>query len=230
VLIDLWGHGLSDAVLAPHEPSLFHGLIDALLDKLEWPSTHLVGFSFGGALTAGYVTTRPSKVSSFTLVAPAGLIPYSSLTDDEKATLKSDDEEVAQTWTVSWLEGGDLIVPEDWKEKVANGEVVAAAVKKWQMAEHPGHTATVRAVVRDGGVFDVDSQSNFKAAAGSAIPYYGIVGEFDPVCCEDGLKRVGFKHVSVVQGAGHEVVRARASEVAALITDFWGKQYWLDRA
>lgn len=58
VLLDLWGHGLSDTPVLPHEPGLFHRLIDALLDQLEWPAAHLVGFSFGGVLTVGYSTLR----------------------------------------------------------------------------------------------------------------------------------------------------------------------------
>ncbi|KAK0387363.1 hypothetical protein NLU13_5676 [Sarocladium strictum] len=229
VLVDLWGHGLSDAVREPHEPGLFHSLIDSLLDELKWPSVHLIGFSFGGALAVGYTLARTSRVSTLTLVAPAGLIPYASLSEDDRAKKDGDDEDAGQRWSARWLDGGDLVVPEDWKEKVAKGEIVAPAVKKWQMVEHRGHPATVRAVVRDGGIFDVDSQANFKAVVNAGVPYYGIVGELDGVCSDDDLKKVGFEHFSVVQGVGHEVVRARADEVAALITDFWGKQHWLDR-
>lgn len=74
VLMDLWGHGLSDTPVVAHEAGLFHGLIDALLDHLQWPSAHLVGFSFGGSLTVGYAASRAERVQSYALVAPAGLI------------------------------------------------------------------------------------------------------------------------------------------------------------
>ena len=48
VLVDLWGHGLSETPIVPHTTSLFLKLLDDLLDHLAWPFAHLVGFSFGG--------------------------------------------------------------------------------------------------------------------------------------------------------------------------------------
>lgn len=219
VLVDLWGHGLSDTPVLPHEPTLFHGLIDALLHKLGWASAHLVGFSFGGALTVGYTVSRSSRVKSFTLVAPAGLIPSSSLNPEDKAQLYGADEAIGQKWVLKWLEGGELVVPQDWKESVAKGKVVAEATKEWQIREHPGHMASVLAVVRDGGVFDRDAQ--FAEAVRTEIPSYVILGELDGVCSEEALKKAGFKQTSVVQGAGHGVVRERIPEVASLIGDFW---------
>ena len=70
VLLDLYGHGLSDTPIRAHGPELFFELIDTLLDTLQWPTAHFIGFSFGGALTAGYTATRPSRVKSMALVAP----------------------------------------------------------------------------------------------------------------------------------------------------------------
>lgn len=220
VLFDLWGHGLSDTTFHPHEPSLFHALIDALLDKLGWASAHLVGYSFGGALTVGYSVSRSSRVQSFTLIAPAGLIPSSILSAEEKARLNGD-EAVAQKSVLNWLEGGELVIPQDWTERVAKGEVVAEAVKEWQIREHPGHMATVLAVIRDGGVFDKDDL--FSEAVKSGIPSYVIVGELDGFSTEEAVKKVGFNQISIVQGAGHSVVREQVPEVASLISDFWRK-------
>jgi pimeloyl-ACP methyl ester carboxylesterase len=143
------------------------------------------------------------------------------LNTEDKAQLNSDDEVVAQKWVLDWLEGGELVVPEDWKERVAKGEVVAGATKEWQIREHPGHMATVLAVVRDGGVFDRDAQ--FAEAVQTEIPSYAVLGELDGVVNEKALEKVGFKQVSVVQGAGHGVVRERVPEVTSLIGDFWRK-------
>lgn len=225
VLVDLWGHGLSDTPVVPHDSSLFHQLLDALLNHLEWPSAHLVGYSFGGALTIGYVGSRSSRVQSFTLVAPAGLIRASNFTTEEHGHLRGDDEAAARKWVLEYLEGGRLVVPVDWKERVKRGEVVAEAVKEWQMREHPGHTASVVAVFRDGGVMDSDAE--FARAARTGIPSLVVLGGLDNLCSEQQLTELGFANVAIVPQAGHGVVRESVPEVTALISDFWLK---LDKA
>ncbi|KAF2801069.1 alpha/beta-hydrolase [Melanomma pulvis-pyrius CBS 109.77] len=222
VLVDLWGHGLSDTPIAPHEPSLFHQLFDALLDQLAWPSAHLVGFSFGGALTVGYVASRSSRVQSFTLVAPAGLIRSSNFTAEQQGHMRGDDEAAARKWVLEFLEGGEVVaLPADWKERVGRGEIVAQAVREWQMREHPGHSASVVAVFRDGGVMDNDAE--FVRAVRTGIPSFVVLGGLDGVCSEQELKELGFANVAVVPQAGHGVVRERVPEVSGFISDFWTK-------
>ncbi|KAF2107051.1 Alpha/Beta hydrolase protein [Lophiotrema nucula] len=220
VLFDHWGHGLSDTPVLPHEPSLFHTLIDTLLDKLEWTCAHLVGFSFGGALTMGYVASRPSRVQSYTLVAPVGLIPPSVFSDVENSHLRGDTTEAeAREWVLGWLEGGELVVPQDWRERVGRGEVVRPAVLKWQIQEHPGHMASVLAIIRDGGVSGSDTK--FIEAVRTGLPSLAVLGGTDDVCTEKQLNEVGMLNVAVIPQVGHEVVRERASEVAAFISNFW---------
>lgn len=219
-LLDLWGHGLSDTPVVPHDAALFHDLIDALLDHLNWPTAHLVGFSFGGALTVGYVASRPMRVSSFALVAPAGLIPFSGFSAEQQAHIRGGGDEVAaKDCILGILEGGPIKVPSDWKERVAKGEVVAEAVREWQMREHPGHTATVVAVFRDGGVIDRDEV--FKKAVGTGVKNVVVLGEEDDVCTKEQLEQLGFKNVHVIEGAGHGVVRENVSEVAGCVGEFW---------
>ncbi|KAK5117510.1 hypothetical protein LTR85_008895 [Meristemomyces frigidus] len=216
VLVDMYGHGLSDTPFAPHTPILFHGLIDALLDLLGWPSAHLVGFSFGGATTVGYVVSRPSRVQSFAIIAPAGLLHSSDFSAEH---LRGDDEVAAHNYVVDCLEGGPLVVPADWKQRVEKGQVVAPAIREWQTREHPGHTASVVAIFRDGGA--MDRQAEFAEAAGAGIPSIAVLGELDEVCSKHDLTELGFTDVAVVPQVGHGVVRERVPEVAALIGDFW---------
>ncbi|KAH7173936.1 Alpha/Beta hydrolase protein [Fusarium flagelliforme] len=219
VLVDLWGHGLSDTPILPHEPALFHQLIDDLLDHLTWPSAHLVGFSFGGATTASYVVKRQERVKSYTLVAPAGLLNSHAIFPAEH--MRGDDEAAAQKWILNFLEGGDLVVPTNWKERVANDEIVAEAVRDWQMRNHPGHVGSVVAIFRDGGV--MDSHYEFAQAGRCLVPNLAVLGGKDDLVSEEQLAKCGFENVFVVEGAGHGVVRDRAEEVARLITDFWNR-------
>ncbi|CAN9298288.1 unnamed protein product [Alternaria alternata] len=175
VLVDLWGHGLSDTPVIPHEAALFHGLIDALLDHLQWSTAHLIGFSFGGSLTVGYTASRPSRVSSFTLVAPAGLIRICAFpTEDQHHLMHGVDEVEVRKLILRFLEGGELIVPDDWRERVGRGEIVPQAVKEWQMREHPGHTASVVAMFRDGGA--MYNHDNFEKAVRTGIPSLVVLG------------------------------------------------------
>ncbi|QDS72856.1 hypothetical protein FKW77_007238 [Venturia effusa] len=223
VLVDLWGHGLSDTPVVPHEASLFHQLIDDLLDKLGWPTVHLVGYSFGGALTVGYVPTRSTRVQSFTLVAPAGLIKSASFSDEDKAFLgRGSDETEARKWVIKFLEGSPYpVVPADWRDRVARGEVVAPAIKDWQMREHAGHVASVVTIVRDGGV--IDKQGMFVKAVKMGIPSLIVLGEEDDICSKKELGELGFRDVHVVSGTGHNVVREKVPEVAGFISEFWKK-------
>jgi pimeloyl-ACP methyl ester carboxylesterase len=221
VLVDLWGHGLTDTPVVPHEASLFHKLIDALLDQLKWPSVHIIGYSFGGALTVGYVASRSSRVKSFVIVAPAGLIRSSNLLVEDLGYLHGDDPVAARKWVLEFLEGGDLVVPTDWKERVAKGEVVAQAVKEWELREHPGHAASVVAILRDAGAMDNDAE--FINAVHTGIPSLAILGELDEICSQKELIDVGFTDVVVIPQVGHAVVRERVPEVASLIRGFWTK-------
>jgi pimeloyl-ACP methyl ester carboxylesterase len=224
VLVDLWGHGLTETPVKPYEPALFYALIDALLAHLSWSKAHFVGYSFGASTTVTYSVTRPERVSSMALVAPAGLIRSSSFSDEGKKYLEGGDglEEAAQAWLIDWLEGGPLIVPEDWKERVQRGEVVAEAVKDWQMKEHKGHTASIVGVFRDGGAMDMHAA--FEKAAKASIPYICVLGEQDGVCSEKDCHEVGMTNVAVVPQVGHGVVRQKVADVAELIGAFWEKQ------
>lgn len=89
------------------------------------------------------------------------------------------------------------------------------------MHMHPGHTASVVAIFRDGGV--IDRHADFAKAAATGIPAFFVLGELDDVCCESDLNEVSFKDVAVVSGAGHAVVREKVPEVADLVAAFWRK-------
>ncbi|KAF4978460.1 hypothetical protein FZEAL_5146 [Fusarium zealandicum] len=223
VLVDLWGHGLTETPLVPHDAALFHWLLEALMAKLGWEDAHFIGYSFGASTTASFAAAKPQRVSSMALVAPAGLIRAAQFSELQRSYLRGGEglEEQAQAWILELLEGGKLIVPEDWKERVKRGEVVAQAVRQWQMKEHRGHLASVVAMVRDGGV--MDSHAGFAKAAKTGTPYLCILGELDDLYSVQDFDDVGMRNIAVVPQIGHTVVREKAPEVAQLIEDFWNK-------
>ena len=219
VLVDLWGHGLSSTPVAAHSPSLFHSLIDSILSALQWTSCHLIGYSFGGSLATSYITSssqRAAKISSVFLVAPAGLWRAAQL-DEQR--LHSPDFDVAKTHVLELLEGGPLVVPDDWQSRIANGEIVAEKIREWQVQNHEGHMASVIAIVRDGGVFG--QEEVYRKAVKTGIPITAVLGGKDDVVFEKDLKEVGVENVRLVKRAGHAVVRQEAAVVAKHIEEFW---------
>ncbi|KAL4767041.1 Alpha/Beta hydrolase protein [Aspergillus nidulans var. acristatus] len=222
VLVDLWGHGLTDTPFAPHGPALFHQLMEDLMTHLGWRDAHIIGYSFGGSTTATFAAARPDRVSSMVLVAPAGLLCEARFTDEQRGYLRGGDdglEEAAKDWILEFLEGGRLTVPSNWQERVARGEVVAEAVRDWELKNHPGHQASVVGAFRDGGV--LDRHAEFLRAAKGGVPALCVLGETDDICRAEDLYEVGLKNVAVVPGVGHSVVRDRVREVAHLIDTFW---------
>ncbi|PLB49032.1 alpha/beta-hydrolase [Aspergillus steynii IBT 23096] len=219
ILLDLWGHGLSDTPVAPHTPELFHDLISALLDHLAWKTFHLIGYSFGGSTVVSFAGRYPERALSMALIAPAGLIPSKGFSEVERGYLDprkgngdAEHERKAREWILDFLEGGELVVPADWEERVSRGEVVAEAVRD------------VVGVFRDGGVLDRHAVFEEVMRRGE-VWGFSVLGELDGVCGLGDLEAVGMRKedVVVVKGVGHAVVRERAEEVAQLIEGFWKK-------
>lgn len=230
LLFDHWGHGLSETPQEPHTPALFFELIDALLEKVGWSSAHFVGYSFGGVTVAGYAAARSKAVvESMVFVAPAGMLPSEAFGEEVKreylAERQDEDydeerERKAHDWIMNFLEGGGpLVVPAGWQERVARGEVVAEAVREWEMHAHRGHPASVVGIFRDGGVFD--NHAAFAQAAATGADCLAVLGELDDLCNKEDLEAAGIKDVVVVPQVGHGVVRQKAVDVAGHIGDFW---------
>ncbi|KAJ5225043.1 hypothetical protein N7468_006268 [Penicillium chermesinum] len=223
VLVDLWGHGLTDTPVAAHESALFHALIEAVMARLGWDNAHFIGYSFGGATVTSFAAKYPARVSSLVLIAPAGLIKSASFDETQRGYLAGGEglEERASAWIFEYLEGGKLVVPSDWRERVAQGEVVAEAVREWELREHAGHRASVVGIFRDGGV--LDQHAAFAEVAKKDIRCLSILGELDTVCSEQDLRGVGMEDIAIVPRVGHAVARQRVPEVAQLIESFWNK-------
>lgn len=219
VLYDLWGHGLSSTPIAPHTRGLFHAQIMQLLLHLQWPSVHLVGFSFGGSTVVTFAAYHPECVESIALVAPVGLKRLDDLSAEEQRVLFGKDEDAAQDFVFEALGGPPVDLPTGWRETVKQGGIVAPALWAWEVKEHQGHVASMVSLYRDGGVRDQHEQ--FKMVSKRGVKTIVVLGELDDVCTTEVLKDVGFEDVVLVVGAGHEVVRSNAADVAGMIAAFW---------
>ncbi|KAL6856822.1 alpha/beta-hydrolase [Trichoderma novae-zelandiae] len=221
VLVDLWGHGLTDTPFVAHDAALAHDLLESLMVHIGWEDAHFVGFSLGGSLSASFAAARPERVASLTLIASAGFVRQGQFDEVQKSYLRGGEgiEEQAKAWILDFLEGGDLVVPPDWKARVDRGEVVAEAVRQWQMKNHEGHVASVVALFRDAGVLDNDEE--FAKAAKTGIRTLCILGQLDDIVSEQDFHSIGMQNTVLVPQAGHAVVREKVPEVAGLIERFW---------
>ncbi|KAI8897338.1 Alpha/Beta hydrolase protein [Globomyces pollinis-pini] len=71
---DLYGRGYSDSPGTIYNNGLFIVQLANLLQYFDWKGATIIGYSLGGAVTAGFVSRYPEWVSSVILVAPAGIM------------------------------------------------------------------------------------------------------------------------------------------------------------
>lgn len=228
LLYDTWGHGLSSTPLTPHSPALYHHQLLELLLHLGWTSAHILGFSLGGSIAAGFTAAHPKAVESLVLVAPAGLWKQSDRSWYD-AFIEGGGwgrEWLAERKIVDAIEGLDARPAEGWKERLKKGEVDPVAVRVWQRENHRGHAASIVSVFRSGLLFDV--HETFRELSESKMEVLFVLGGEDDVFPVEMMKRELIesvqwkKGVKVVEGAGHEVVRSHIGEVVDIVEEFWG--------
>lgn len=221
VLFDLWGHGLSDTPLAPHEPAIFLSQIMSLLSHMKWPSAHVVGYSFGAVTGATLAAFHPGVVESIAIIAPAGFLRQRSFTDKERSLIGGGpgQEEASKEWILNFLEGGPCILPENWEERARGGELIYEAIRSWECTDHGGHALSVVSMFRDGGIFDSDEI--FATASRNISKNIAVLGELDNMCTVQDLEAVGWMKVEEVKGAKHGLVRDNINDVGDLLVKFW---------
>jgi hypothetical protein len=175
-------------------------------------------------LLAGFMAGWPDKVESAVFIAPAGLMEVSNLDETSRDVLagkydQEGDGERVRDWVFNFLEGGELVVPCDWEERVGRGDVVAPAVRDWEYKNHDGYQGSVIGIVRDGKVFD--NHEAFKRAASTGKRCLFVLGEKDDVAKSEDCEAVGMENVRVIKAASHELVRTRVEDVSGLVQEFW---------
>ncbi|KAI1178379.1 alpha/beta-hydrolase [Nemania sp. FL0916] len=224
VLYDLWGHGLSSTPRVAHAAHIFHLQIYQVLSAMDWRSAHMVGYSFGASILVQFALLSPNMVSSAALIAPAGLLRKENfsprlqeLMDDTSGSKEVEAE--ARDAVLEFLEGGKLVVPEDWWQRCYRGQVVAEALRDWQLKEHAGYSHSVLSMFREQNIYGCDEF--FKKFAFLLFKKAAVLGELDDICTEDQLLRFGIWNTDIVDGAGHALVRSHAHDVANTVHGMW---------
>ena len=224
ILFDIWGHGLSSTPLVAHTPQIFHFQIFQVLGFMQWTRVHIVGYSFGASTAITFSVHNPWTALSVAILAPAGLLCKEDFSKQLKELLNNSNgrETEAIDCVLLYLEGGPLVVPMDWKERVNSGEVIAEAFREWELQEHLGYPHSVLSMFRDGGAYGCEDY--FRKFAQLSLKKIAVVGELDTVCSKSQLVDLGFCDVEMVEKADHAIVRSARGEVAGIVHRFWTQQ------
>lgn len=221
-----------------------------------------MGYSFGGSLAVSFATTHPWLIRSVALLAPVGVmdLDLGEMSVDLQRRIYNpsatdDTEEETRREVLAWMEGGDdgkgkghlPAVPEDAAERIARGEVVAEALRRWEWEEHPGYQWSVLSLFREGGVVGCEEGYQVLAALGRGESIVGggdgngvgeeqkrrdgrrvrtkiVLGELDPCCEEKKVRELGLQDVEVLKGEGHAFPRTRVEDVAQVLVRFWDER------
>ncbi|OLL26620.1 Serine hydrolase-like protein [Neolecta irregularis DAH-3] len=80
LLFDFFGRGYSDAPTdLPFDGRLHISQILAVLAHYQWNKFDIIGYSMGGAIATSFTSFFPTQVQKVILIAPAGLIPRTTI-------------------------------------------------------------------------------------------------------------------------------------------------------
>jgi len=192
VAFDVRGHGKSDK---PHDVASYGVVVvedvTRLLDQLNLPKAHIVGYSMGGAITGKFVALHPDRTISATFGGSAPRMGWTA--QNEK-----DSEELATS-----LETGHGIRPLILRlsppgEPPPSEETIAARSR----ATLGRNDALALAAVQRGNKAQVVTLADVN---GWKMPLLAIIGSADPIKAGvDAFKRVKPElKVVVLEGATH---------------------------
>jgi len=203
IRIDLPGHGKSPA----RPVDGFEALLDEVgtaFDALSTEPVHLLGHSLGGAVCLALADSRPERVASLTLIAPAGLGP-----DIDGEVLAGICRATRPESLGPWL-----------RELVADASLVTDAYVRLAMAGRAGpnlraaQTAMASALFPDG----VQAINLRRALARVSVPTRIVWGKGDVIIpWTHALQAPGRVGLHLFDGVGHLPHIEQADEVAAII-------------
>ena len=211
---DLYGRGLSDRPDMAYDGALYDAQIDGLLDSLHVSGpVDLVGLSFGGYVTAHYLTGHATRVRTLTLVDPASVrsSPSASLSVPVVGSW---------LWQVTAVPGmadnqsSDFLHPErfpSWAD---------------QYRPQMRFRGFGRALLRSRALLSrVDFDTLYAAVAKSGVPVLLVWGKQDqtvPVALSDVVRRnVPGAEFFLVDSAGHLPHIEQATLVNARLLEFF---------
>lgn len=190
---DLPGQGASPAPAEPPSLAYSAARVADLLERLELPAVHFVGFSAGGYIALELLRTRPELARSVTLA-------------DTRASADGPDERAGRLARADALAQSGATMDEMVRNfapgvlSPAVPDAVLAEVRSWVAANEPADIAWVlRSVAARTDSFDV--------LAALTVPTLIVVGEHDGVTTPAEAERMraarGAADLATIAHAGH---------------------------
>jgi len=205
--LDLPGHGTSAKDVGDGSVDTLAGAVLGVLDAIGAERAHLVGHSLGGAVVVAAAARDPRRISSLTLIAPAG---FGSQINAEYLRGFAD----AQTRRELKPVVSELFADESLVTRQLVDDVLA-------YKRLDGVSAALHVLV--GTLLDGDTQRMDSAAAiaqiGGAVPVTVVWGSGDRIIPPAQAEAVAGAGRHLIDGAGHMPHMERPAEVQAAIEE-----------
>jgi pimeloyl-ACP methyl ester carboxylesterase len=202
--MDMRGHGRSGK---PHDPRQYGREmardIVRLLDHLQLPRAHVVGYSMGAHVVAQLLTLEPDRVVSATLGGAAGRRNWTAA-DDARVEREADEMEQGSLHSQIvrlWPLGRPGPTEAQVRERSS----------RWLAGKDPLALAAVRRANRDQVITDA-------ALAAVRVPVQGVVGADDPYLADfrQLAQVLPALELVVVEGAAHNTLASRPEFLQAV--------------
>ena len=216
ITFDLRGHGRTQT--AAGTPFSFDACIAdvvALLDRLDAPRAHVVGYSMGGRLALHLAVTRPERVRSLTVISA-----HAGLNGDERAQRRDADEQLARRIErdgIAWFAPHWAALPMLASLRERNPAVAQALLESRLQSDAHGLAASLR------GMGAGAMQPLWDALGSVRCPVLLMAGEDDPryvAYAQRMQASLPDARLEVIPAAGHAAHLERPDAVAALIARF----------
>jgi len=217
LVYDLYGRGFSDRPDLPQDKAFFNTQLDDLLGHLDIEAPfHLIGYSMGGAIAAGFATTYPARVRRLVLLAPAGMALR------QTAMLKLiRDRGILGRWLM--LAAYPVQLRRGIRaERAQPGANIEISEGQEAQLKFKGFVPAVLASLR--GILRSPLEADHLALRQSGLPVLAIWGGGDTVIPASALGQLAAWNRSVihevVEEAGHGLPYTHTGEVLGNITAF----------
>ena len=216
--IDLIGHGRSPRPrsLDAYTLESMAAQIEALCRRWGWDRIHLVGYSLGGRVAMAFAARSTERLASLALLSAHPGMEDSAERDRRRET----DEDLARRIETDGLRR----FVDDWSGGAMFGGQRDADPPEWQRVRRDRlsrQSSALAASLRGCGQGRQDSYWELLPAL--TVPLLYAVGADDARYAEAAarLKQVLPSAVTVLDGAGHDVLFDRGEEVLALLRSLW---------
>ena len=223
---DHYGRGYSSRPKTKYTKNLFIETLDELIgSQVINQKIHLVGYSMGGPIVAGFAESYPEKVKSISLIAPAGYLtlslPWYRKFLYRVLTLPILSQYIGIV-VPSLFYGGDATIKLSTLEDANHvSQEKITQVYKEQM-KYEGFTRSLLSTIKNFNLFN--DKDSFKTLGQLNIPTSVVWGTADETCSFDGHKELR-KDISnifstVIEDGYHDITYSMPTKVSEHLINF----------